>query len=377
MKKRVTRSQKRDESDENDPFSTIPLELKVEILMKLPPKSIAMLSFVSKNWSSIIRSKDFTNLYLTRSSTRPRLLFSVYLPGDVQTRFFQSCSQEDPSSSDHHRVSYTLTSDPRYSFSTPIRGLICGRNGTKMIIGNPSTGQFVTLPRVKTCRQDILSAFGYDPVNDVFKVLCMTVTSRRRRTRHALSKEHQVFTLGPRQKWRMMECKYPHRHYSNSKVICRDGVLYYLASFKDKRSLISFDLRSEEFDVTKLPEDYTLQEFGNLVNHTGKITIASQAYNGTIDLWVLENTNKEEWSKAASVAPSWTDIAGNEHLFTFRGILGTGEIILAMLACPNPYFFICYDPKEKIVRKVFVEGIGDDSAAIQVFFDHVESPMFL
>ena len=71
-----------------------------------------------------------------------------------------------------------------------------------------------------------------------------------------MSEEHQVITLGAKQKWRMIECKYPHRHYSGYQGICRDGVLYYLASYKQKRSLMSFDLSTEDFNVTKLPEEF-------------------------------------------------------------------------------------------------------------------------
>ncbi|CAH2055100.1 unnamed protein product [Thlaspi arvense] len=161
------------------------------------------------------------------------------------------------------------------------------------MIGNPSTGQFVSLPRIKTRKKDIRSVFGYDPVNDVYK----------------------------------------------------------------------------------LPDDNTLQQFGNLVNHSGKITIASGRSNGPIDLWVLEDAKKGVWSKAAAVVPSVADICGRDQRFMFRGLLATGEIIFAPLPSPNPFFFLCYDPKAQNARKVVIEGIGDDSAHIQVFFDHVESYM--
>ncbi|KAG2277753.1 hypothetical protein Bca52824_060308 [Brassica carinata] len=192
--KKVKRSKKRDErNDVNDPFIMIPMELKLEILMKLPPRSIARLRFASKHLSSIILGKDFTELYMTRSSTQPRRhLVSVHRGSHMQ--LFHSFSQEEhPSSNsndndkvsytldpdDNDKVSYTLDPDVRYLFTPPVRGLICGRKGIKMVIGNPSTGQFVTLPRIKTRKKEILSVFGYDPVNDVYKVLCLTVITQR------------------------------------------------------------------------------------------------------------------------------------------------------------------------------------------------------
>ncbi|KAL0858083.1 hypothetical protein Bca101_063237 [Brassica carinata] len=394
--KMVKRSKKQDERNVNDPFRNLPNDLNVEILMKLPPKSIVRLRFASKHLSSIILEKEFTKLYMTRSSTQPRHLISVLRGGsNMQMQRFHSFSQDHPSDSNLDEVSYKLDPNLPYVFTPSVRGLICGRDGTKMIVGNPSTGQFVSLPTVESRRQDILSAFGYDPVNDVYKVLCMKVVTKPSNMSRGggggdivawediMSEEHQVITLGAKQEWRMVECKYPHRPYSGYQEICRDGVMYYLASYKQKRSLMSFNLSSEDFNVIKLPEDKMLQQFGFLTNHTGKITIVSQAYSITIDLWVLEDANKEVWSKAAVVFPP-VAVYGRLHrvFFAFSGILGTGEMIFspytfAPRTTPNPFLFIGYDPKSKKVGETVMNGIGDESDTIQVFFDHVESCMIL
>ncbi|WZZ30026.1 hypothetical protein YC2023_013427 [Brassica napus] len=393
--KRVKRSKKRDERIVNDPFKKLPNDLNVEILMKMPPRSIARLRFASKHLSSIILDKEFTKLYMTRSSTQPRHLISVHRGGSsMQMQRFHSLSQDHPSFSNHEKVSYKLDPNLPYEFTPPVRGLICGRNGTKMMVGNPSTGQFLTLPRVKTTRRGIISFFGYDPVNDVYKVLCMTILQGRQRRgskvvseehqvytlgaqRKAMSEEHQVITVGAKQKWRMIECKYPHRHYSGCQGICRDGVMYYLASYKEKSSLMSFDLSSEDFNVTKLPEDDTLQQCGELVNHAGKITIATLQCLGPVDLWVLEDVNKEIWSKAVVVMPPLADRFGMSYKFAFRGILGNGEMILTPITTPKPFFFLCYNPEGGEFRKIVIDDIVYYSDIVQVFFDHAESYMVL
>ncbi|CAH8358150.1 unnamed protein product [Eruca vesicaria subsp. sativa] len=112
--KRIKRSKKRDErNDINDPFIMIPMELKVMILMKLPPRSIARLRFASKHLSSIILGKEFTEMYMTRSSSQPRHLVSVHRGSDMQ--LFHSFSQEEHSN-DHDKVSYTLDPDVRLIF---------------------------------------------------------------------------------------------------------------------------------------------------------------------------------------------------------------------------------------------------------------------
>ena len=229
--KRVKRSEKPDERNVNDPFKKLPNDMNVVILMKLPPGSIARLHFASKHLSSIILDKKFTELYMTRSSTQPRHLVSVHGGRQyVKMQRFHSISQEYPLSSNHDKVS--CKPDPYgpylpYEFTPPVRGLICGRNGTKMMVGNPSTGQFLTLPRVKTTRRGIISFFGYDPVNDVYKVLCMTILQgRQRRGSKVVSEEHQVYTLGAQRKWRMIECKHPHLPHPCviTKGICINGI---------------------------------------------------------------------------------------------------------------------------------------------------------
>ncbi|XP_022570098.2 F-box/kelch-repeat protein At3g04660-like [Brassica napus] len=223
--------------DEKDPFSIIPLNLIVEILMKIPTKSVASLVLVSKKWLSIIRRKDFINLYMSRSSTRTRLLFTIFRM-HVREQFLQTCSQVDPSSNDHrHRLNITQHRMHVYAFSPPIRGLICRQMDSKVVIANPSTGQLLTLPRVKTIRRGVLSFLGYDPMNDLYKVLCMTVLGGHQgghqRRSQVVSEEHQVYTLGGgQQKWRMIECEHPHLPPPTScvpaKCICINGILYYL-----------------------------------------------------------------------------------------------------------------------------------------------------
>ncbi|KFK34243.1 hypothetical protein AALP_AA5G119800 [Arabis alpina] len=161
------RKKKQEESDVNDdPFARFPLDLRIEILMKLPARSIAKLEFVSKVWAPIIRGKEFTDLYMTQ----PRLLFRVHRQG---LHLFHSSSQENPSYDHHDRVSITLDPSLYYVFSPPTHGLICGRKDSKVLIGNPSTGQFITLPRARTRRVGIYSFFGYEPANHVYKVLSM------------------------------------------------------------------------------------------------------------------------------------------------------------------------------------------------------------
>ncbi|XP_010465694.1 PREDICTED: F-box/kelch-repeat protein At3g04660-like [Camelina sativa] len=271
------------------PLERIPLEMKEEILMKLKGKCISKFISISKSWSSIMRSKRFTNLYLNRSLARPRILFSLTHHGDNERQLFYSCSQEDPSS-DHQT-------------------------------------------------------------------------------------EHQVFTLGARRKkWRKIECNHPHYTPRRTQGLCSNGVVYYLAWIQLDLSLICFDVRSEKFSLIELPNGGNVQ----YLSHYGeKIAAVNMLVPGTLDLWVLEDTNKPHWSDVSIMIPSWTDSYGQFEFFTLRGRLGTGELVLAPVFVIDPFFILCYDLKEKKARKIQIEGIETHSTYIHVYLDHVESPMFL
>ncbi|CAL9229997.1 unnamed protein product [Arabidopsis halleri] len=311
---------------ENDSSDYLPEDLIAQILVKLPSKSLAKLIVVSKLWSSIIRSKSFIDLYLTRSLTRPCLLFAL-------------------------------------------------------LRGNIITGQFLVLPKLNTRRRRISRFFGYDPIEDEYKVLCMTVLQVPSNSGPVVSEEHQVFTLGGAQKkkeaaWRMITCKVP--HCPATQGICIDGVVYYGAwsNSKHKGSLIvAFDVRSEEFTPVKLHDGVEIyyDRDSELVNYQRKLALANLSYKEKFELWVLD---KQEWSKISVMVPSLKDLVGQD-LFYLRGAISSGEFIFTPLHSDWSSFIISYDRKEEIARRVELKGIKDRSRYMRIFLNHVECPIFL
>lgn len=375
----MTRSKKRDELNENDLISSLPLDLMIQILARLPMRSISQLIFVSKRWSSIVRGKDLTDLFVSRSLARPSLLLTF---GTPSIRGFHCCSQEDPSCGNRRT---TITPNPIFDLSPPIRGLICGQeisDNASKVICNPTTGQFLTLPRVKTKRRHpdfIPSLLGYDPVNHLYKVLSMTVRylPRQHEDGPVLSQEHQVFTLGATRKtWRIIQCKHPHCPATNS--LCRDGVIYYGAwynSHEEGSLIMSFDVRSEDFAVTKLPGHVKIRHYSqtSLVKYQETIALVDHTYTGKVDLWVLLDVEKQEWSKISVLLPS---IDGT-IVFYCRGTISTGELIFAPSWFAIPYFLLYYNLKGNNARRVEIQGVRDSVGPVIAYLDHVESLMFL
>ncbi|CAF1707836.1 unnamed protein product, partial [Brassica napus] len=63
---------------------SIPADLIVEIFSRLTAKSLSRFRCLSREWASIFCSRNFTHSFLTRSSARPRLLFTFYVDDDAE-----------------------------------------------------------------------------------------------------------------------------------------------------------------------------------------------------------------------------------------------------------------------------------------------------
>ncbi|CAH8254091.1 unnamed protein product [Arabidopsis lyrata] len=124
-------------------------DLILEILSRTSAKSISRFRRSSKFWASILRHQYFTELFLTRSSTRPRLLVSL----EKSDWCLQNCCA--------------------------VSGLIYCPNSPKSVdrlpvICKPSTGQQVSLPKAKKTKEFVHNFFGYDPILKQLKVMVMS-----------------------------------------------------------------------------------------------------------------------------------------------------------------------------------------------------------
>ncbi|KAL1222406.1 putative F-box protein [Cardamine amara subsp. amara] len=368
--------------------NTFPIDLIIEILTTLPAKSIAICRCVSKQWSSLLRSPHFTESFLTSSSSRPRLLFTIVFDG--KCHFFSA-----PHSRNLDEQVTVVVADYHMGFSRDWYKEIClsangfiylndkqmlkGKIDRVPVICNPSTGQYLPLPKVKAKNFDLRSFFGYDPIEKEMKVLCMTVTCYRRQTS---SKEHQVLTLGKgKLLWRKIECLLPHYPHKRD-GICINGVLYYKAWSNMTTLIACFDVRSEKFSFIEMENSSTLTCISTLINYKGKLGAVMLSYGSESsddELWILEDTKKHKWSKHIFVLPNGfhlgiTSIWANDM----------GEVVWVLSRWTRPFYVFYYNMEKKSVRRVEIKGIeekllmGQDRPEVHfTFTDHVENVMFL
>ncbi|EOA37553.1 hypothetical protein CARUB_v10011820mg, partial [Capsella rubella] len=343
---------------------SIPNDLEVDILTRLPAKTLLKFRCVSKMWSYIIRSQSFVDShYALSSSTRSRFTVTfcnaLIVPDDTKRLFIFSSSfeEEDKSSSLVAKLDMTVpTVVLTYRWKCPsIHGFIgCINNSFQFIVCNPSTRQVITLP-TKGSR----SSLGYDPVGHQFKVLNL-VTSPDMFPDYLV---HEFITLGGGgEVSRSQVTTAP--YYPVTDGVYINGSIYYGAWAPKLRMdpvIVCFDVRHEKISFIKAPRNVVFWETESiLMDYRGKLaSVLVNPYSPfrSFGLLILEDAKKHEWSKQTFELPfPLVDV-------TSPGTNKAGEIIFAPNTLPpvdKPFFIFYYNVEKKDMRRVRLHGVADD-----------------
>uniref|UniRef100_A0A1J3IYK0 F-box protein n=1 Tax=Noccaea caerulescens TaxID=107243 RepID=A0A1J3IYK0_NOCCA len=380
------------------------LDLIVEVLKKLPAKSLVRFQSVSKEWSTIISSRrDFINSIVTRSLAQPPHKLPLFIFFHCVPEAFFTVSSSF-SQSPKHAVSLPRPDsiDPSYEYCYShsfehiyARGLICCYSSVSHLVTiyNPTTRQSVPLPVMEPPvtrfqEQRSYCHFGYDPVMNQYKVLSFSVDDKEKK------QSIYVFTLGGSQSWRKLQ-GIDEKLLTEGLGLCVDGIIYYVATRREKGKkrgetvLLSFDIRSERFDHVWAPESMlrAVLSIGIAVNHLGKLGFIGHNRIGT-SLWILENAEKQEWSKITLGMPDADPLemlrCGHSG---FSGVTPAGEIFVTEwhYFYHKSVYVYYYDTKQNSFRRVEIQGTSpeniknpvDGSVCVFPIHDHVENTMCL
>ncbi|KAJ4906312.1 F-box/LRR-repeat protein [Raphanus sativus] len=327
-------------------MSEIPLDLLVEILIRLPGKYLARFKCVSKQWSSLISSPYFCeSVYtITQRKQQPRLY--MCLVGERGQSALLSMSSTSPDN-----TCFVVDQDLSIPgmgcyYLNDLHGLMCFTVGKKACLYNPSTGQRLTLPKIKA---DIIAdkgqtryisrySFGYDSKLEVPGKKVVSHKNYR-----------------------------PHAPFSRGQSIS-GSVVHYLA-WHDMYTcaIVSFDVRSEELTTIIAPEDVmanmsvpAIEMKAELIDYGGKIAIFECSYlktEGMAVLLVLEDAEKKEWSKRSLVLQPCQRHLVQDTEFIVKGTTQDGKVILAPLEMHSGFYILCYDLQSNGLSKVEIQGV--------------------
>ena len=149
-------------------------EVVLEILHRLPVKSLLRFRCVSKSWNSLITTPSFINSHLSYNSSNSNKLIVRYCVYPFVEAYKLIDDTIDSSSDQIQHIDFPLTSGGRDHFLLigSVNGLFCLYELERYVIWNPSIRKFITLPKpcitVKTLSHN---GFGFDPRTNDYKVV--------------------------------------------------------------------------------------------------------------------------------------------------------------------------------------------------------------
>ncbi|KAI6686255.1 hypothetical protein NL676_032168 [Syzygium grande] len=378
----------------------VPEDLLVEILKRVPVKSLCRFRCVSTQWRSLISGPRFVDAHLAHSAGHPKLVISLPSqpdPGPPGRCFFTATLSEP--GNDQPRIvasPYFFVPGTAYSYvSQSLNGLICFQVDGHVGVCNPSTGQRIALRTVRAA--DVAGecaylhySFGFDPVGKRHKVLSTLATCRRPMPAdlRQVIMEHRVLDLGS-EEWRRIEDGPP--HIKKESEICFDGLIYYRAwngNVTNPRQdyLVEFNVGTERFRMVKFPGDNGPRGGHRkvcLIEFEGRVAVAdlrNLKRDGSDDIVLLiaEDFEREIWRrKVIALPPRWKEILAAEEVF-LAGTVGTGELLLPSQIMMKPQRVFYYNPKTNSFRWIEISGLPEykklpPPAVWQTFTHHVES----
>ncbi|XP_010507050.1 PREDICTED: probable F-box protein At3g56670 [Camelina sativa] len=295
----------------------IPLDLTVEILKKLPTKTLMRSQCVSKQWSSLISCRrDLRDSILTRSLNQPPRDAHIISDDSFIKSIIAFSSTTSPLNTDNGLV---LVPGQYHQY---VRGLVCCWSKyfrpNVLAVYNPTTRQSFDLPELKS-KQIRGFFFGYDPCKDQYKVLSMPGSN--------WGESCQVFTLGDptAKQWRTIQPVMRPQFMLLPGDVCINGIIYYRDAninfdyhFPENIKLMSFDVSSEKFNHVEASKLLMhMHRDSTLINYQEKLALTSCEISG-LEILVMET---QGWSKFFVC-----EMTGFEH-WIISGTTRGGEIV--------------------------------------------------
>ncbi|XP_058202603.1 F-box/kelch-repeat protein At3g23880-like [Rhododendron vialii] len=327
-------------AEDSKQLPNLPNEINVEILLRLPVKSLLRFRCACKSWCSSISDPKFVKTHLSLASSNPSYTHQRLLITNDPLCDIKSCSI---SSIMRHEQSVTAVGvdypfvPKRFWIEATCDGLVCVHTDKKTIfLWNPSTKKSRKLPSI-TIPYDWSPAcgLGYDTSTDDYKVvLVFNGGSNRDYHRNKVA----VYALRADSWRRIADC--PHSIPMAGKGKFVSGALHWTVSGSSSVELIvSLDLAKETYGEVLQP-DYNsdgvfLSTMDVLSGYLCMLCRQWRNHGVHVDLWVMKEYGiRESWTKLVAVHdvthPLYYLYGEN---FTPKCILNNGDVLMVVRMC--------------------------------------------
>ncbi|KAK0588572.1 hypothetical protein LWI29_002798 [Acer saccharum] len=366
---------KEDSKDEvqasNESMAELPLPILMDILSRLPVKTILQCKCVCRTWFNLLSDPYFAQMCLAREPV------SILLLSNLEQR---SICKDDFTVPLLRLNRIGKVSADRLSLLTSCSGLLClrdlGYNKDEISVCNPILKDYMILPQLRSKRvhRKILG-FGITQSTNQYKLI--QILNCKDQAENSDNFQVQIFTLGTNM-WRNIGYL-PYKLIQPSYGAFLNGVLHWYAHSPDKTEFMcSFDLENEHFQPFPGPP---IQDHGQCrpvnsisVGVSGSFLYLCDGFlESNIDIWVMKNYGvKRSWAKEFIVANPLVSklqrIFGSIHILNYGVNMNmsdeeaTEDAELLMLFGSED--LIAYNVKNKGVRKSKTFGNKSNYQAI-------------
>ncbi|XP_050219537.1 F-box/kelch-repeat protein At3g23880-like [Mercurialis annua] len=314
-------------------MSNIPSEIMIEILSRLPVKSVVRFKCVCRSWRSLLSHPDFARKHYTNNNNEDDInSFLVFNSASSYRRAEFSWSNGEK---DGEKLLESATMRPindklhaevkslkKAEIMNSCDGILCLvlRVERAVVLWNPCINEYLSLPPPESFDFDNdIFGFGYDSRSHIYKVVRPLATHHRWPCRPAL----QVLNVNNSSSWRSVHNHFPSmRIFKPSMLLPRPetqvhlkGSLYWIAILPERGALlVRFDLSEERF--WKVPSPFQLSGlYFYLCSLGGELCVVYRlsTRSDSLDIWVMKE--EEKWTRLFTV-PFFNRLGSMNDYFT-------------------------------------------------------------
>lgn len=392
-KKRNSNQEEEDGQPENY-LDWLPHEVALDIISRLPIKSLIQSRFVCKSWQNLSLDPQLVRLHLSRAlKGNPYFIFHCDFPIKNLLYFVEFSGIHDDDNQEKIRKIDPPFSDamPEFTVIGSCNGILCLENSLfddSLYLYNPFTRDYKELPKTIVFQeQEVMYGFGFHPISNQYKLIKIVYFAKkfdlekksyrniRININRCVESDVQVFCLGSN-RWRSIG-KAAYQLDRKSTAILLNGRLHWTTNYgrfsgSPSRIVVSLDLFDERFREVPGPElsNRTSKRHYHIAVLGGCLCVAVPlaADFGTLDIWIMkEYDRKESWVKEIRIGIYSPDLRTRElqrsHSI-WRNVLG-GRLVRVLCLVKNGEILleykggalVSYNPESGIFKNVVFPGL--------------------
>ncbi|CAI9772593.1 unnamed protein product [Fraxinus pennsylvanica] len=314
----------KEEEGEDQHLNCLPHEIALDILSRLPIKSVIQSRFACRSWNLLSHDLQLVNMHMSRALICQRLCLIFHSDYPIRNQLhFVEFSDVDDNEIVRKIDTPFVGSTPEFNMIGSCNGLLClidSLLADSIYIYNPFTRDYKVLPKsVEFEDQIVIVGFGFHPITKEYKVIKIVyypnaynleIPRHFRRLTNMSSRRSdvEIFNLGTNE-WRSIgEAPYRLEKRSSPGVLL-SGRLHWMSqrgnyNWRRDRIIVSFDLVDDSFQEIPRPDTGRSWTNGHLAVLGGCLSAAVpfRGGNGALDIWVMKEYGvKDSWVKEFTV----------------------------------------------------------------------------